>query len=156
MSPLSWLDAMVRYDENPTALDASDRNAEAVGEEICPTVSVSAYLTGGGPSSVVDTEGDTPDGTSGFTEAISHDAVSMVDGVRQQALELGWSEAQLYRDHGRYAFPCGQDYGLVCFLRSGDQVGEITRRSIEIVGSGGRKLRFYNSQAEQPWLRRAA
>lgn len=103
------------------------------------------------PAHLYPAQGDWP-----FTEPVSPDAVTKVRAVRARAQALGWGEAQLYQNRGHYSFPCGQDYGLVCFLRPGDQVGEITRRSIEIVGAGGRSLRFYNGQAEQPWLRRAA
>jgi len=91
-----------------------------------------------------------------FTEPVSAEGVTKVDAVRDRALPLGWSEAQLYQNRGRYSFPCGQDYGLVCFLHPGDEIGEVTRRSIEIVGAGGRRLRLYNTQADQPWLRPTA
>ena len=88
-----------------------------------------------------------------FTEPVSPEAVAKVDAIREQALTAGWSEAQLYQNRGRCSFPCGQDYGLVCFLHGDDRVGEITRQSIEIVNARGTRLRFYNLDVDQPWLR---
>jgi len=91
-----------------------------------------------------------------FTEPVSAQAVTKVDAVREQALAAGWSEAQLYQNRGRYSFPCGQDYGLVCFLHGDDRVGEITRQSIEIINARGTRLRFYNLDVDQPWLHHAS
>jgi len=93
------------------------------------------------------------DGDWRFTEPVSAEAVAKVDAIRDRALALGWSEAQLYQNRGRYSFPCGQDYGLVCFLHGDDQVGEITHQSIEIINARGTRLRFYNHNVDQPWLR---
>lgn len=88
-----------------------------------------------------------------FTESVSPQAVAKVDAVREQALAAGWSEGQLYQNRGRYSFPCGQDYGLVCFLHGDDRAGDITRQSIEIINARGTRLRFYNLDVDQPWLR---
>jgi hypothetical protein len=88
-----------------------------------------------------------------FTEPVSPQAVAKVDAVREQALAAGWSEAQLYQNRGRYSFPCGQDYGLICFLHGDDRVGEITCQSIEIINARGSRLRFHNHNVDQPWLR---
>jgi hypothetical protein len=88
-----------------------------------------------------------------FTEPVSPQAVAKVDAVRERALAAGWSEAQLYQNRGRYSFPCGQDYGLVCFLHGDDQVGEMTAQFIEIINARGTRLRFYNPKVDQPWLR---
>jgi len=93
------------------------------------------------------------DGDWRFTEPVSAETVAKVDAIRDQALALGWSEAQLYQNRGRYSFPCGEDYGLVCFLNGDDRVGEITPQSIEIISSRGSRLRFYNRNVDQPWLR---
>ena len=67
----------------------------------------------------------------------------MVDAIRDQALALGWSEAALYQNRGRYCFPVGGDYGLVCFLHDGREIGQVTRESIEIVMPSGSRLRHY-------------
>ena len=56
------------------------------------------------------------DGDWKFTQPVRSSTVPKVDAIRDQALSLGWSEAQLYQNRGRFRFPCGQDYGLVCFL----------------------------------------
>jgi len=96
------------------------------------------------------------DGDWRFTEPISAEAVAKVDAVREQALAAGWSEAQLYQNRGRCSFPCGQDYGLVCFLHGDDRVGEITSQFIEIISPRGSHLRFHNHKVEQPWLRRVS
>jgi len=88
-----------------------------------------------------------------FTEPVSPQAVAKVDAIREQALAAGWSEARLYQNRGRLSFPCGQDYGLVCFLYGDDRVGEITPQSIEIINARGTRLRFYDLDVDQPWLR---
>ena len=96
------------------------------------------------------------DGDWRFTEPVSVEAVAKVDAIRDRALGVGWSEMQLYQNRGRYSFPCGQDYGLVCFLHSDDRVGEITSQFIEIISPRGSRLRFHNPNVEQPWLRRVS
>jgi hypothetical protein len=76
-----------------------------------------------------------------------------VDAIRKQAQSLGWAEARLYQNRGRFAFPCGQDWGLVCFVGHGDALGEITETHIEIIHdcSGRRNpLRFANSDVWPP------
>jgi hypothetical protein len=82
-------------------------------------------------------EGDWP-----FTESVSPEAVRGVDAIRDQALALGWSEAALYQNRGRLRFPCGDDYGLVCYVYDQHKIGEITRESIEIVAPSGSRLRY--------------
>ena len=81
-----------------------------------------------------------------------------VDAIRDQALSLGWSESQLYQNRSRFRFPCGQDYGLVCFLEDDKRIGEVTRQSIEIIGPPPQenRLRFYNPDIDQPWLKTTA
>ena len=56
------------------------------------------------------------DGDWRFTQRVRTSAVPKVDAIRDQALSLGWREARLYQNRGRFRFPCGEDYGLVCFL----------------------------------------
>ena len=84
-------------------------------------------------------------------------AVAKVDAIRDRAISLGWSEARLYRNRGRFRFPLGEDYGLVCFLEENQRIGEVTRRYIEIVGPPPRDnvLRFHNSDVDQPWLKKS-
>ena len=83
------------------------------------------------------------DGEWPFTEPVASEAVGMVDAIRDQALALGWSEAGLYQNRGVLRFPCGHDYGLVCFLHSGARVGEVIGQWIETINPRGTRLRFY-------------
>ena len=96
------------------------------------------------------------DGEWKFTQSVRSSAVPKVDAIRDQAISLGWREAQLYQNRGRFRFPCGQDYGLVCFLEDDKRIGEVTRQSIEIVGPPPKenRLRFYNPDVDQPWLKK--
>ena len=86
------------------------------------------------------------DGDWRFTQRVRSSAVTKVDAIRDQAISLGWSYTRLYQNRGRFRFPCGEDYGLVCFLDENKRIGEVTRQSIEIVGSppNESRLRFYN------------
>ena len=96
------------------------------------------------------------DGDWRFTQRVRTSAIPKVDAVREQALSLGWSEAQLYQNRGRFRFPCGEDYGLVCFLDENKRIGEVTRQSIEIVGPppSENRLRFFNPEVDQPWIKK--
>ncbi len=96
------------------------------------------------------------DGDWRFTQRVRTSAVPKVDAIRDQALSLGWSEARLYQNRGRFRFPCGEDYGLVCFLDENKRIGEVTRQSIEIVGPTPQenRLRFYNPEVDQPWMKK--
>ena len=81
-----------------------------------------------------------------FTRKVSAPAVAKVDAIRDQALSLGWSEAMLCQNRGRFRFPYGQEYGLVCFVDKMECIGEVTPQHIEIIGPspGENRLRFYN------------
>ena len=98
------------------------------------------------------------DGDWKFTQPVRSSIVPKVDAVRDQARSLGWSEAQLYQNRGRFRFPCGQDYGLVCFLEGDKRIGKVTRQSIEIIGPPPHEnwLYFYNADVDQPWLKTTA
>ena len=89
-----------------------------------------------------------------FTEHVSPEAVAKVDKIRDEALALGWPEARLYQNRGQIRFPCGQEYGLVCFVRDGETIAGVAREAITIQGRHGHALRFYNSDVEQPWCRK--
>ena len=91
-----------------------------------------------------------------FTQEVSSQAIAKVDAIRDAAISLGWSEARLYQNRGSLRFPYGQDYGLVCFVDGDVRIGEVTQQSIEIVGTTSQhnRLRFYNPDVDQPWLRR--
>jgi hypothetical protein len=81
-----------------------------------------------------------------------------VDAIRDQALDLGWSLERLYRHEGYHKRPFMGDHGLVCYVGMQDRIGEVTRQSIEIVGPPPRenRLRFYNPDVDQPWIRRTS
>jgi hypothetical protein len=94
------------------------------------------------------------DGDWRFMEPVSPEALAHVDTVREQALSLGWTEAGLYQNRGCYRYPVGGEYGLVCALRGGHTIGQVSRESIEIISPRGSRLRHYNPDVDQPWLRR--
>ena len=92
-----------------------------------------------------------------LSQPVSPKAICKVDAIREEAQAKGWSEARLYQNRGRITFPCGQDWGLVCFLGPGDALGKITKTHIEIIHDcGGRKssLRFANSDVFPPRIPR--
>jgi hypothetical protein len=93
------------------------------------------------------------DGDWRFAHSVTPAAVAQVDAVRDQALSLGWTVAGLYQSRGRYRFPAGDHYGLVCFLGAGDRIGEVSAQSIEIVAPSGTHSRVYNRDVPQPWIR---
>jgi len=96
------------------------------------------------------------DGEWRFTEKVPQSAIEKVDAIRDQALPLDWSDARLYQNRGRFRFPCGEDYGLVCFVDANERIGQVTRQYIEIIGPPPRenRLRFHNPDVDQPWLKR--
>lgn len=97
------------------------------------------------------------DGSWPSTLPVTPEAVVQVDAIREAAMQLGWSEAGLYQNRGRYPFPYGQEYGLVCFLSGNRQIGEVTVQFIEIVHphQQGQPNRLYNPNVPQPWLKRS-
>jgi len=70
-------------------------------------------------------------------------ALAAVDAIRDQALALGWTEAELYQTRSRFTFPCGNQHGLVCYVDADHQVGQVTSTAIEILCRGGAVQRFY-------------
>ncbi len=90
-------------------------------------------------------------------QKVTSKAVAKVDAIRDTAMAKGWSEARLYQNQGRFRFPCGDDYGLVCFVGGLRRIGEIKTRYVEIISeTAGRenRLRFFNPDVDQPWLKR--
>ncbi len=61
---------------------------------------------------------------------ISPDAVALVDGIAESALAIGWKRERLY-GIGSGVFDPRR--GLVCYLKAGDRIGEVTLHSIEII-----------------------
>jgi len=82
-----------------------------------------------------------------FNQRVSKYALAQVDVIREEALACGWTEAELYQTRGRFAFPCGQHYGVVCFIHSGQRLGKVTDRSIELICGDGHSLHFYRRNA---------
>lgn len=80
-----------------------------------------------------------------FTQPVSFEAVLAVDQIRDEAIRLGWSIPALYQNRGRFHFPYGQDYGLVCYLHAGDRITEVTPTAIAMLPAGRDEepLRFY-------------
>jgi len=85
---------------------------------------------------------------------VSRAATATVDEICEKALALGWNHDRLYRvpDAGATGIAAGS--GLVCYLREGQRIGEVTRQSIEIVGPAPLEIRqrFYNPDVDQPWF----
>ena len=81
-------------------------------------------------------------------------AEAAVDAIREEALALGWTRGLRY---GRSASgEPGLRRDLVTALsRSGTRVGKVTRQWIEIIGPPPveNRLRFYNPDVEQPWVK---
>jgi hypothetical protein len=91
--------------------------------------------------------------TSPESERLTH-ARALVDEIRDQALALGWTMESLYSSGGHDRRPSAAGFGLVCCIGAAERIGEVTRKSIELVGSPpmeGRS-RFYNPDVEQPWI----
>ena len=87
---------------------------------------------------------------------IRPEAHGMVDAIRDEAVALGWTLEALYRARGRFRFPLGDEYGLVCYLGAEDRIGRVAPNSIEIIGPPpqGFCSYFYNPNVEHPWKRR--
>ena len=127
----------------PPRIDAFDGRSDRVRPPVKETPAVPPYLF-------------PEDGDWRVIQRVRSSAVPQVDAIRDQALSLGWSEARLYQNRGRFRFPCGEDYGLVCFLDERKRIGEVTRQSIEIVGPppNENRLRFYNPDVDQPRIKK--
>jgi hypothetical protein len=85
------------------------------------------------------------------SDHVSAEAIAMVDVIAEQALALGWTRERLF-DPGKGLFD--PQRGLVCFLKPGDRIGEVTAQSIEIIHPLPSEVRhrFYNPDVEQPWI----
>jgi len=96
------------------------------------------------------------DSTLKFTYPVTAHALSRIDAIRDEAIVKKWSEARLYQNQGRYQFPYGGDYGVVCYVNGDYEIGEITERFIEIVhGTNSchtKSLKYYNPGVSQPWM----
>ena len=92
-----------------------------------------------------------------FSEPVAPSSVRKVDAIREAAQANGWLDERLYQNRGRFVFPLGQDYGLVCFIKPADQIGAVTPTYIEIIHNepGGKHVvRFHNSDVFPPRIQR--
>ena len=87
---------------------------------------------------------------------VSPESAALVDAIRDRALALGWTHESLYQTRGSLRFPLGSDYGMVCYLKPGDRIGDVTTHSIEIILPNNIRQRFYNPNVDQPWIRRVS
>jgi hypothetical protein len=96
----------------------------------------------------------TPRAHKSAADAISPEAIALLDSISEQALSLGWKRQRLYAAGGNRIFD--PQRGLACFLKPGDRIGDVTRHSIEIIGPPPLEVRqrFYNPDVDQPWVRR--
>lgn len=99
-------------------------------------------------------EPDQPVRSARAVENLAFETVAMVDAIRDRALALGWTYDLLGVAAGSTREPLSLRCTLGHLLRPGDQIGEITPQFIEIVGASGVRRRFYNPDAQQPWIRR--
>ena len=87
---------------------------------------------------------------------ISPEAMALVDAISEQAQSLGWKRQRLYAAGSNRIFDAQR--GLVCFLKAGDRIGEVTLQSIEIIHPLPSEVRhrFYNPDVDQPWVKKIA
>jgi hypothetical protein len=100
-------------------------------------------------------EPDAPPCAPQDIESPLQEALALVDKIREHALALGWTHESLYAHAGSSRAAIGVDRGLVCYLKPGDPIGEVTTHSIEIILPNNVRQRFYNPGVDQPWIRRA-
>ena len=87
-------------------------------------------------------------------DEISPEAMALVDSISEEALSLGWKRPRLYAAGSSRIFDTQR--GLVCFLKAGDRIGEVTIQSIEIIHPLPAEVRhrFYNPDVDQPWVKK--
>ena len=88
----------------------------------------------------------------GFAVHAPPGAREKAEAVAPVALELGWTEPQLFSTRGRLRFP-SSDYGLVCYLEPGARVVEVTACWVALEGLDGARTRFFNRARPQAWHR---
>lgn len=93
------------------------------------------------------------DGEWKFHQAVTPAAIAKVDTIRDIALCLDWTRQHLYQNRGRFGFPLGHDWGLVCFVDDESRLGRVTGTHIEIIHgqrNGEHTLRFMNPDKFPP------
>lgn len=113
----------------------------------------------GNPGCSVDTAVlPSANGFGGTRNTISAEARAKVDGIRDKAMALGWTEEGLYGNNGKHPFPYCDGYGVVMFVKRNCEIGEVTAEAIEIIQKHERddgtvaytSLRHYNQHVRQP------
>ena len=89
------------------------------------------------------------DSKMAFSETITDGALREVEAIKEQALSLGWTEAQLFQNQGRLKFPSGADYGLICFLKGGRRITRVTERSARIESPNGSTFTHFRNDGDQ-------
>ena len=79
-----------------------------------------------------------------FIKPVSEHALNQVGKIEKKALSKGWTLNQLYQNRGRFMYPCGFNWGLVCFLKDDRKTSIVKSDSIEIICQSGNILKFYN------------
>ena len=80
-----------------------------------------------------------------FLQPVRKSALDKVQAIRERALAMGWTDAELLRNCGRFRFPFGNDYGLVCFVHHDQTLGRVTPKAIEVICSAGHSLHHYRN-----------
>lgn len=92
----------------------------------------------------------------GWTVFISLSARALVDTIASQAKNLGWTAVALYHNKGKLHFPYSETYGLVCFIKPGNEIVEVTKKQIKIKSKSGFNsfavTTFSNPNADQFWI----
>lgn len=79
-----------------------------------------------------------------FELKVTPAAVEKVNAIAPRAIGLGWTTEELYQTTGRYPFPFGGEYGLVCFLHRERTIVDVTATAITLQAPPrGVILRFY-------------
>lgn len=71
-----------------------------------------------------------------------------------EALAAGWSFEDLWESRFWNIVDGMNRPGLVALMFPGDDLGEITKKYIEIIRSSGVVHRFYHPDRDHPWVKR--
>lgn len=87
------------------------------------------------------------------TELSKHAQDERINTIEAQALFLGWTWEQLWRQSNRY-----DHKGLASMIKPGQSISAVTLQYIQLESTSPTgKLeiqRFYNHETDQPWLKR--
>ena len=77
-------------------------------------------------------------GTWPFTEQVDLLDYFKVEEIKETAMGVGWTYADLFQNRSQFAMPCGQEYGLICFVH-GRALGAVTADAIELFPEKGNR-----------------